>query len=97
MEVRILGPWRCCTRGLRWCWVAASSGLFLSVKTVEAHAATVFTKLGLHAAPRDNRRVLAVLTWLRSSTDTDNRAPRCSPGVVPAGGPLLRVFALLRG
>jgi DNA-binding NarL/FixJ family response regulator len=49
-----------------------SEQLFLSVKTVEAHAATVFTKLGLHAAPRDNRRVLAVLTWLRSSTDTDN-------------------------
>ncbi len=47
-----------------------SQQLFLSVKTVEAHAATVFTKLGLLAAPRDNRRVLAVLSWLRSSDDT---------------------------
>lgn len=45
------------------------------MKTVEAHAAAVFTKLGLQAAPRDNRRVLAVLTWLRSSNDTDQRAP----------------------
>lgn len=45
--------------------------LFVSVKTVEAHAATVFTKLGLHAEPRDNRRVLAVLSWLRSTTDDD--------------------------
>jgi DNA-binding NarL/FixJ family response regulator len=47
-----------------------SQQMFLSVKTVEAHAATVFTKLGLLAAPRDNRRVLAVLSWLRSSANT---------------------------
>lgn len=47
-----------------------SQQLFLSVKTVEAHAATVFSKLGLHAAPRDNRRVLAVLSWLRSNNNT---------------------------
>ena len=44
-----------------------SETLFLSVKTVEAHAATIFAKLGLHAAAQDNRRVLAVLTWLRSN------------------------------
>ena len=47
-----------------------SETLFLSVKTIEAHAATIFTKLGLHAAAHDNRRVLAVLTWLRSNNDT---------------------------
>jgi len=44
-----------------------SEQLFLSVKTVEAHVASVFTKLGLQAAPKDNRRVLAVLTWMRSN------------------------------
>ncbi len=45
-----------------------SEQLFLSVKTVEAHVASVFTKLGLQAAPKDNRRVLAVLTWMRSNS-----------------------------
>ena len=42
--------------------------LHLSAKTVEAHVASVFTKLGLSAAPRDNRRVLAVLAWLRATS-----------------------------
>ena len=40
--------------------------LHLSEKTVEAYARSAFTKLGLHAAPDDNRRVLAVLAYLRS-------------------------------
>jgi DNA-binding NarL/FixJ family response regulator len=40
--------------------------LFLSPKTVEAYVRSVFTKLGLTAGPDDNRRVLAVLTFLRS-------------------------------
>jgi DNA-binding NarL/FixJ family response regulator len=44
-----------------------SASLFVSPKTVETHAAAVFTKLGLYAAPADNRRVLAVLTFLRSA------------------------------
>ncbi|MFD4639889.1 response regulator [Lentzea sp. NPDC058436] len=39
--------------------------LFLSPKTVEAYVRSVFTKLGLHQGPDDNRRVLAVLTYLR--------------------------------
>jgi DNA-binding NarL/FixJ family response regulator len=45
-----------------------SRDLFISSKTVETYAATVFTKLGLSGenADRDrNRRVLAVLTYLR--------------------------------
>jgi DNA-binding NarL/FixJ family response regulator len=45
------------------------SVLHLSAKTVEAHVASVFAKLGLSAAPHDNRRVLAVLAWLRASTE----------------------------
>jgi DNA-binding NarL/FixJ family response regulator len=43
-----------------------SAELFLSPKTVEAHAASVFAKLGLAGHTRLNRRVLAVLTWLRA-------------------------------
>jgi DNA-binding NarL/FixJ family response regulator len=41
--------------------------LHLSAKTVETHVASVFTKLGLSADQHDNRRVLAVLVWLRAS------------------------------
>jgi len=39
--------------------------LFLSPKTVEAYVRGVFTKLGLHQGADDNRRVLAVLAFLR--------------------------------
>jgi DNA-binding NarL/FixJ family response regulator len=40
--------------------------LYLSPKTVEAYVRGVFTKLGLHQGADDNRRVLAVLAFLRS-------------------------------
>jgi DNA-binding NarL/FixJ family response regulator len=46
--------------------LAVSERLFLSRKTVESHVNAIFTKLGLLPAPDDHRRVLAVLTFLRS-------------------------------
>jgi DNA-binding NarL/FixJ family response regulator len=39
--------------------------LWLSPKTVETHIRGAFAKLGIAAAPEDNRRVLAVLTFLK--------------------------------
>jgi len=45
---------------------ALSKQLHLSVKTIETHVRTIFTKLGLHLDDRGNRRVLAVLAFLRA-------------------------------
>jgi serine/threonine-protein kinase len=45
---------------------AIGEQLFLSRKTVDAHVSQIFTKLGLIESPEANRRVLAVLTFLRS-------------------------------
>ena len=40
--------------------------LHLSIKTVEPVVSTIFTKLGLHADAASNRRVLAVLAYVRT-------------------------------
>jgi DNA-binding NarL/FixJ family response regulator len=45
---------------------ALSRELHLSAKTVEAHVHSIFTKLDLAPDEDDHRRVLAVLSFLRS-------------------------------
>jgi DNA-binding NarL/FixJ family response regulator len=44
---------------------AICDSLFLAPKTIEAHIASIFSKLELLPAPDDHRRVLAVLAHLR--------------------------------
>ena len=45
---------------------AIGKALFLSKTTVEAHVRAIFLKLDLTTSPDDDRRVLSVLTMLRS-------------------------------
>lgn len=44
---------------------AIAERLYLGVKTVEAHVASIFAKLGLETTRDDNRRVLAVVAFLQ--------------------------------
>jgi serine/threonine-protein kinase len=47
---------------------AIGDHLYVTQKTVEAHIAHIFAKLGLLPATDDHRRVLAVLAYLRAGT-----------------------------
>jgi len=46
--------------------IAIAERLFITERTVEAHVKQVFLKLRIDQAPDTNRRVLAVLAYLRS-------------------------------
>lgn len=45
---------------------AIAQTLFISEGSVEKHVSAIFTKLGLHPADSENRRVMAVLRYLES-------------------------------
>jgi DNA-binding NarL/FixJ family response regulator len=45
---------------------AIAQRLFITLKTVETHVASIFSKLGLEPEPDGHRRVIAVLTYLRA-------------------------------
>jgi DNA-binding NarL/FixJ family response regulator len=47
---------------------AIATSLFVTERTVEAHVKQIFLKLGLNTDPGSQRRVLAVLAYLRSMT-----------------------------
>ncbi|MEX2556166.1 MAG: response regulator transcription factor [Actinomycetota bacterium] len=49
--------------------------LVLALRTVETHVRNIFTKLDLEHTPSDNRRVRAVLAYLRSQPDETYEAP----------------------
>ena len=44
-----------------------AAALFIAERTVETHTTQIFQKLGLQASADTHRRVLAVLTYLRST------------------------------
>jgi DNA-binding NarL/FixJ family response regulator len=46
---------------------AIADELLIGLKTVQTHTAAIFVKLGLSDDPRSNRRVRAVLAWLRGT------------------------------
>jgi DNA-binding NarL/FixJ family response regulator len=46
--------------------------LSIHPRTVEAPISEIFNKLGIHRTTDDNRRVLAVLTWLRGAGNQPN-------------------------
>ncbi|SNQ47223.1 Two component transcriptional regulator, LuxR family [Frankia canadensis] len=63
------------------------SRLHLAPKTVENHIAGVFAKLGMPASGDDNRRVLAVLAWLRATPPEPRPVGGRGAAAATAAGP----------
>jgi DNA-binding NarL/FixJ family response regulator len=60
-----------------------SEELFVTRKTVEAHVRSILRKLELHDDARQNRRVHAVLAFLRAQPSDVDRSARPAPPVAP--------------
>ena len=58
---------------------AIAERLFVTLRAVEKHVTSIFTKLGLPATTDDHRRVLAVLTYLRQLTATGAEVRLAAP------------------
>jgi len=59
---------------------AVADALVITARAVEKHVTNIFAKLGLERAPDDHRRVLAVLTFLRTGSASRLESP---PSVAP--------------
>ena len=47
--------------------IAIANRLYLSERTIETHVASILTKLNISSSDEDNRRVLAVVAYLREA------------------------------
>jgi DNA-binding NarL/FixJ family response regulator len=61
---------------------AIGEQLMVALKTVETHVSRVFTKLGLNEDRHENRRVVAVLTFLAWQRTDDRDLPHRSHAAV---------------
>ena len=77
---------------------AIASRLVISEKAVSKHTNNIFTKLDLWPDGDDNRRVLAVLTYLRAAEVDDEAARRRADraAIVAAARPHLEARARRR-
>ena len=70
---------------------AIAERMFVTLRAVEKHVTSIFTKLDLPASSDDHRRVLAVLTFLRTEDSAGGATS------VPPRGPGCRASCGIRG